>query len=142
MAVAVPPLNWAQVVAPLVILDAGGAAVGLGDGEGVGEGLGLGLGEGEGLGLGLAVGGGGVVGGGVVGGALTQSFSVTESMRQPEPPTLTSLPIRQRSWTVWPAAAGGRVTVTVTKLLVVPSVPDQAWRPASGLPEPLMRVVV
>jgi hypothetical protein len=51
-------------------------------------------------------------------------------MRQPVPATEVSLPIRQRSTTLWPAAAGGRLTVVVTK---PPDAPLQAFLPASGL---------
>jgi hypothetical protein len=43
---------------------------------------------------------------------------------------LESLPIRNRSATVWPAAEAGRLTVVVTK---PPELPVQACRPASGL---------
>ena len=57
---------------------------------------------------------------------------VTLSMRQPSSEKELSLPIRQRSTMLWPAAAAGRFTVVVTKpsekLL-------QAGRPASGLPK-------
>ena len=54
------------------------------------------------------------------------------SMRQPSADTESSLPIRQRSTMLWPAAAAGRLTVVVTK----PSEkPLHAWRPARGLPK-------
>jgi hypothetical protein len=57
--------------------------------------------------------------------------TLTPSMRQPCTATLLSLPIRQRSTMLWPAAAAGRLTVVVTNPLELPL---QAWRPASGLP--------
>jgi hypothetical protein len=55
--------------------------------------------------------------------------SETLSIRQPVPATEVSLPIRQRSTTLWPAAADGRLTVVVTKPL---DVPLHAFLPASG----------
>src|SRR3954454_1413813 len=107
---------------------------------GPGEG-GVGGADGKvGVGCCVGVGVGCWVGGGVVGGLATQSFKVTESMRQPLPATLTSLPSRQRNWTLCPLADAGSVTVTVSKLLLDPTVPDHAKRPAIGLP--VSRVVV
>jgi hypothetical protein len=62
----------------------------------------------------------------------------TPSIRQPLPPRLSSLPIRNRSATVRPAAAAGRFTVVVTKAFEV--VPVQARRPARGLPKAVLMV--
>jgi hypothetical protein len=60
------------------------------------------------------------------------------SIRQPLPATDESLPIRQRSTALWPAAAAGRLTVVVTKAL--PVLPLQACRPAIGLPNDVLIV--
>jgi hypothetical protein len=62
---------------------------------------------------------------------------VTLSMRQPSFAMLLSLPIRNRSTTLWPAEAAGRLTVVVTNPL---ELPVQAWRPASGF-EKLLEIV-
>jgi hypothetical protein len=51
-------------------------------------------------------------------------------MRQPSLAMLVSLPMRNRSTTLWPAAEAGRLTVVVTNPL---ELPVQACRPASGL---------
>jgi hypothetical protein len=56
--------------------------------------------------------------------------TLTLSIRQPWFETLMSLPIRNRSTTLWPEAEAGRLTVVVTNPL---ELPVQAWRPASGL---------
>ena len=73
-----------------------------------------------------AAGGGGGGGGGP---PQVRRVTLTLSMRQPWFETLTSLPIRKRSTTLWPAAAAGRLTVVVTNPL---ELPVQACRPASG----------
>jgi hypothetical protein len=58
--------------------------------------------------------------------------TLTLSIRHPFRETLKSLPIRNRSTTLWPAAAAGRLTVVVTNPA---ELPVQAWRSASGLPQ-------
>src|SRR5215471_9430485 len=57
----------------------------------------------------------------------------TVSTNQPVLVTLLSVPQRQRSWTGWPAAAAGRLTMVVMK---PPELPLQPWRPPSGLLKP------
>lgn len=52
----------------------------------------------------------------------------TESMRQPSPETLLSLPVLQRSL----HGPGGRFTVVAIN---PPELPVHAWRPASGFPQ-------
>src|SRR5262245_30034467 len=44
---------------------------------------------------------------------LTESVTTIVSMFCPDPPVLESVPRRNRSWIVWPAAAGGRLTLVV-----------------------------
>jgi hypothetical protein len=58
------------------------------------------------------------------------SSSVTPSTRQPGLLTLSSVPIRQRRTTLWPAAAAGSSTAVVR---YPPEFPVHADRPPSGL---------
>jgi len=89
------------------------------DGPGRGNGLGRGLGVGVDLGVGVVVGLGVavIVGVGVaVGlgvGPVTHSVILTLSTRQPAAGLLLSVAMRHRSATLWPAAAGGKLTVVV-----------------------------
>src|SRR3954471_21504683 len=92
---AVDVVHCAQVVAELVRRAMGPLDVALGEGGVGGADGNVGVGCCVGVGVGCWVGGGGVVGG-----LATQSFKVTESMRQPLPATLGSLPSRQRNWTL------------------------------------------
>ena len=60
------------------------------------------------------------------------------STDQPVLPTLLSQAIRKRIWMVLGPKAD-RFTVTWVQ---APSVPDQAWRPAIGLLQPVLMVLV
>jgi hypothetical protein len=60
------------------------------------------------------------------------------STRQPGAPIPESLPRRQRSTTLWPAAAGGRIATEVMKPFC--ELPVQASRPDSGFPRPVWSV--
>jgi hypothetical protein len=68
-----------------------------------------------------------------------RDVSETLSIRQPVPATDSSLPIRQRSTMLCPAAADGRLTVVVTK---PPEEPLQASLPASGLEKVVLIVAL
>ena len=69
-----------------------------------------------------------------------REVSETLSIRQPVPATDSSLPIRQRSTMLWPAAAGGRLTVVVTN--AAREEPLQALLPASGLEKVVLIVAL
>ena len=92
--------------------------------------VGVGVAVTEGVGVAVGVG---------VGVAPVQLLVLIESMRQPWRPKLTSLPIRQRSTTLWPTEAAGRFTVVVMKPA---ETPVHAIRPASGLPNARLIVPV
>src|SRR6266404_3431633 len=70
-----------------------------------------------------------------VGEGFRHSIIATESIRQPCPAMLLSLPIRHRSIIVVPA--WGRFTPV---LINSPELPVQACRPANGLPQQLLIV--